>query len=86
MDLFAGFIVFLLIWWIVLFAVLPWGNAPSSSPEDGTEASAPERPRIILKFAITTLISIVIWCIVYILIDNQALNFYEMAKNMGKEL
>jgi predicted secreted protein len=53
--------IYFLIWWMVLFAVLPWGA--SSAHETGVEVkpghapSAPIRPLIFRKIIITTLIS-----------------------------
>jgi predicted secreted protein len=53
--------IYFLIWWMVLFAVLPWGA--SSAHELGREIeaghapSAPMRPLILRKIIATTLIS-----------------------------
>jgi predicted secreted protein len=53
--------IYFLIWWMVLFAVLPWGA--SSAHETGAEVepghapSAPLRPLILRKMIATTLIS-----------------------------
>lgn len=83
MDWFTGIIVFLLTWWTVLFAVLPWGNKPPDVPDEGHAGSAPEKPRIKLKLLITTGISIVVWGIIYMLIEIELINFYEYARQMG---
>jgi predicted secreted protein len=53
--------VYFVIWWIVLFAVLPWGVTISDKPEPGHATSAPERPNIGRKALWTTLITTVIW-------------------------
>ncbi|ACI98634.1 DUF1467 family protein [Rhodospirillum centenum] len=47
-------------WWIVLFAVLPFGVKPHDDPEPGTAASAPARPMLARKFLWTSVISAVI--------------------------
>jgi predicted secreted protein len=49
--------VFVVVWWIVLFMVLPWGAQPPEVVEPGFAESAPARPRILLKFLITTVIA-----------------------------
>ena len=36
---------------------LPWGAAPPEHPEPGHAMSAPERPRLLLKVAVTTVIA-----------------------------
>ena len=75
MTWFSGTLVFLVIWWLVLFVVLPWGNRPVESPEPGHATSAPEKPRIALKFAITTGITLVIFMIVYFVAEAGLINF-----------
>ena len=42
MSVFTGIIVYLLIFWTVLFTVLPWGNR---APERQTEGDGRQRPR-----------------------------------------
>lgn len=85
MNIFTGVIVYLMIFWTVLFCVLPWGNTRLDNPEKGHAASAPANPRILKKFIVTGLISIGIWIIVYILIDTKAINFHEIARVMQEE-
>jgi predicted secreted protein len=60
-----GLFIYLLIWWTVLFAVLPWGNRASEHVEPGHAPSAPENPRLLLKAIVTTGISLVIWFCIY---------------------
>lgn len=65
-----GLFIFLLIWWTVLFAVLPWGNRAPEKVEPGHAPSAPENPRLLLKAIVTTGISLVIWLGIYYAISN----------------
>jgi len=44
-------------WWIVLFAVLPWGARPPEQVETGMATSAPARPMLVKKFVWTTIIT-----------------------------
>ena len=44
-----GIIVFILIWWMVFFSVLPWGNRPAQIPETGHADSPHYKPRLALK-------------------------------------
>lgn len=85
MNVFTGVIVFLMVFWTVLFCVLPWGNKKAENPEKGHVHSAPENPRILKKFIITGLLSIAIWIIVYILIDIKFIDFHEIARVMQEE-
>jgi len=78
MSWFSGTLVFLVIWWLVLFVVLPWGNRPVENPEPGHATSAPETPRIALKFAITTGITLVIFAIIYAVSEAGLINFRDI--------
>ena len=53
-------VVYLTIWWIVLFAILPWGvrsQHESGEWQQGTDPGAPTTPRLLLKALVTTLVS-----------------------------
>jgi predicted secreted protein len=50
--------VYFLIWWVVLFAVLPWGvRAQGEDGTPGTDPGAPAVPRLLAKLAWTTAIA-----------------------------
>ena len=57
MSWFGSAITFVVVWWLVLFMVLPFGAAPPEEVEPGMATSAPAKPRIGLKLAITTVIA-----------------------------
>lgn len=61
----TGIVVYLVIWWLVFFCVLPWGNKPPEHIEVGHATSAPANPRLWLKFGITTGIAAVLFVIAY---------------------
>lgn len=75
MNWFTGILTYVVIWWIVLFAVLPFGHRDQVDPEPGTTESAPEKPRIWLKFAITTVIAAVLWIILRLVIEYDPFDF-----------
>lgn len=85
MGLVSGIVVFFMIWWTVIFAVLPWGNRKSESVEVGNVASAPDKPRIFKKFLVTTLVTCIIWLLIYGLITSNVINFYDMAADMAAQ-
>lgn len=74
MTLVSGIVVFSIIWWTVLFMVLPFGVRTATIPEKGHADSAPIHARIRLKFLITTIISIVLFFIAQYLISLNLLN------------
>jgi predicted secreted protein len=64
MSYISGAMVYFVIWWVVLFAVLPFGVQTDSTVEKGFEASAPKNPYLGRKFLATTLITALIWAII----------------------
>ena len=56
--------IYFLIWWIMLFAVLPWGvRAQGEEGAPGTDPGAPTVPRLKAKLIWTTIASAVVWAI-----------------------
>ncbi len=85
MNLFSGLIVFLMIFWTLLFAVLPWGNRAPNKPEKGMAGSAPANPRIKEKFFVTFGLSVVIWGVIALLVHFQIIDFHEISRQMIEE-
>ena len=85
MNWFTAIVLYLLIWWTAIFAVLPWGNKPEEAPEPGHAPSAPAKPRLALKFLITSVVAAIIWVIVFVLIKMDIIDFYDLADKMVKE-
>ena len=71
----AGIFIYLIVWWLVFFCVLPWGNKPLQAPEPGHATSAPENPRISQKALITTGISAIVFTIIWFVIDAGWVSF-----------
>jgi predicted secreted protein len=68
MNLTFGLAVYFIIWWTVLFAVLPFGVRTQGEAGDivpGTPESAPAAPRMLRTFGITTVISGLVFGLVY---------------------
>ncbi len=80
----SGTAVFFMIWWTLIFCVLPWGNRMQDIPEGGQAGSAPINPRIKEKFIATTIVSVIVWVIIYALIESNLISFHEMAKELVK--
>ncbi|CAH2604836.1 conserved protein of unknown function [Rhodovastum atsumiense] len=76
MDGWLGIGLYVLIWWTLLFAVLPWGTRPMADADPATGwRGVPERPRMGLKLLATTLLSGVVWAICYLVISSGWINF-----------
>jgi predicted secreted protein len=63
-------VVFVIIWWLVLFMVLPFGAQPPDVVEPGHADSAPARPRILIKLLITTGIAVLLTGLVVMIIEQ----------------
>jgi predicted secreted protein len=76
MTWFTGIVLYVLIWWVALFAVLPIGTRPVAEPDDATGwRGAPERPYIWRKVAATTVVALVLWGACYGLITSDWISF-----------
>ncbi len=76
MHPFTGFVLFVLIWWTALFAVLPFGTRPVAEADSSTGwRGAPERPRMGRKILITTAIAVVLWGLCYLVIASGWISF-----------
>ena len=72
LSLFAAFVptwfaVYFITWWVTLFAVLPFGirsQHESGTVIPGTEAGAPEAPRMKRKIVLTTMISLPVFAVI----------------------
>lgn len=74
MDLVGGIVVFVVVWFVVLFMVLPVGVRPPDETEVGHMPGAPENPRIWLRFAATSGITAVIWIILYLAVEYDLIH------------
>ena len=70
MNWFTGVVVYILVWWISLFAVLPWWVTPAEPGDPGRAAGAPQHPRLLLKAAITTGIAAVVWLVIFAIVES----------------
>jgi predicted secreted protein len=77
MDNVMAVAIFVFIWWITLFAVLPFGvrtQDEEGTVVPGTPGSAPAKPRILRIFVINTLVAAVVFAIVYAIIEFKLIS------------
>ena len=68
-------IIYIIIWWMVFFIILPIDvNRHKSIKIDGEDAGSPENPKILKKFIYCTGITTVIFMIICLLIKHDILN------------
>ncbi|MDG1126509.1 MAG: DUF1467 family protein [Hellea sp.] len=78
MSAFSLFVVYLLIWWVTLFAVLPFGVVGQNEKGEivnGSEPGAPADSNIKKKAVITTVIATLIWLLVCFIIISGLLSW-----------
>jgi predicted secreted protein len=78
--------VFFLIWWVVLFAVLPWGvrsQQEGGEVAPGTDPGAPAIPRLGRKLLWTTIVSAVIFAGCYAIYVNQLITLEGLTRPFG---
>jgi predicted secreted protein len=66
--------MYVVIWWIVLFAMLPIGVRTQAEEGDvapGTAESAPHMPRLLPKMLATTVVASVLFAAFYLIIAHQ---------------
>lgn len=64
MSVISAMAIYFIVWWISLFAILPFGlrtQAEDNEIAHGTVASAPARPRMWLAFLRTTILATIIF-------------------------
>lgn len=62
-------VIFIVIWWLVLFMVLPFGVRRTETPEAGHDPGAPAKPMLWRKAGVTTGIALVLFAAVYVIAE-----------------
>ncbi len=71
----GSIVIYVIIWWIVFFSILPIDvNRNKYRKIDGEDPGSPENPKIIKKFVYTTIISSVIFLMIFYLVKYNYLN------------
>jgi predicted secreted protein len=71
----TGIVVYILVWWVTLFAILPLWVTPSAPDDVGGPAGAPQNPMLVRKLALTTAVAAVIWLGIYIVVHEPWFSF-----------
>lgn len=81
MNLAGAVVIFVLWWWVVLFAVLPRDVQGRWESEDdgvkGADPGAPVKPQLKAKAWLTTKIAFVLWAATVAIILSGVFNFRE---------
>ena len=84
MSITGSIVVYVIIWWVVFFSVLPVGikhdEKPFRNNLEGVDPGAPKNPNILKKFLFTTLITTVIFAGIYYIVISDHFNLRECIK------
>ena len=73
MSITGSIIVYVMIWWVIFFSVLPLGIKSNkevfNESIEGTDPGAPKNPKIGKKFLITTIITSILFIIIYYTVE-----------------
>lgn len=76
MSAVTAIVLYLLIWWTTLFAVLPLWTRPVANPDRPEHfRGAPESPRLGRKLLLNTAVAGVLWGIAWWLIQSGSISF-----------
>jgi predicted secreted protein len=75
MNWVEGIVVYVLVWWVVIFAILPFWVRQQDEVPPGHAPGAPTHPHLWRKAAVTTLVSAIIWLGIYALASSDLITF-----------
>ena len=68
-------IIYIILWWIIFFAILPIDvDRNKVAKIEGEDPGSPENPKILKKFIYTSIISSLLFLIIYYLVHYNYLN------------
>jgi predicted secreted protein len=84
MGISTGIAIYFLIWWIVLFAVLPWGvKGHGEEGVPGSDPGAPRAARVWAKLLWTTVVATVVFAVLAFVYLKGLVTLDDLARLMG---
>jgi len=70
-------VVYVVIWWLVLFMVLPWGISRVDPTQllPGQDQGSPQKGRMVLKLFLTSIISLALLGVYYLVATSGLVTF-----------
>lgn len=82
MNLLSLAAIYFVVWWLVLFTILPWGIRTQAEDNDivlGTSHSAPTRPMLLRKVLATTVVSAILVFAFWVAVDQYGFDLETIA-------
>jgi predicted secreted protein len=89
MSLPTSIAIYFIIWWVVLFAVLPWGvrsQHESGEIAPGSDPGAPSIPRLKRKLVWTTIVAALVFALWHIVYTYRLITLDDLAALLGIKL
>jgi predicted secreted protein len=86
MSIATGLAIYFIIWWIVLFAVLPFGvrsQRESGDVTPGSDPGAPVVPQLARKLVWTTIVSGLVFAVGYVVFAYRLIALDDLAAMLG---
>jgi predicted secreted protein len=86
MSLATSIAIYFIIWWVVLFAVLPWGvrsQHESGEIAPGSDPGAPAIPRLRRKLVWTTIIAALVFALWHVVYTYRLITLDDLAALLG---
>ena len=89
MSLATAIAIYFLIWWLVLFAVLPWGVRSQHEEGEvapGSDPGAPVIPKLKRKLLWTTIVAGLVFALWYVVYTYRLIALDDLAAMLGVPL
>jgi predicted secreted protein len=83
----TAFAIYFIIWWVVLFAVLPWGvrsQEESGEVVPGSDPGAPNLPKLLQKLIWTTIVSLVVFAVFAVIYRYRLISLDALVPWIGR--
>ena len=82
MSLVSLIAIYFVVWWVILFAILPWGVRTQEEEGDivtGSAYSAPSRPMLLRKALVTSAVAAILVGGLWLAVDRYGLSLKDIA-------
>ena len=82
-TIFSGIVIYVCIWWVLFFCMLPLNIQSLINPKDGSMPGAPVNPHLKDKAILATGAACPLWVIAWWVIHSGLISYSAIANNMA---